>query len=414
MYIGRVSRALAVILIVVGCSGNQAPLRDLDGGPLADDAGGNEGGDDGAPDAGGAEGDLGTIPPQSCGQVIDVNALYAERVGWGATTTGGDPGNVYVVNTLSGGASGTGAQGSLRRALESTQNYWIVFAVDGKINLGSERVNVRSNKTIDGRGKAVTINGELRMSSVQNILVTDVTLSNDPYINDCGQLGDVVIITGPGGASPSDFASRRFWFHHVRFERGGDGLLDLRGATDVTISWSHFREHSKGLLMWRDSNQQPAAGMRVTMHHNFIDQLTVRGPRFHYGKIHYFNNFVYRWYDHGTSCLDGGQCLYQGNVFESRDACTLAQIYSNQCSDPAPCGDDDGGTPAAAVVTDDSDNPGFTRDDANLLLNGAQMAMNGASNVFTNPGYTYPLEVATPAMSVRVRENVGPRTTMCD
>ena len=405
-----------VLALVAACSSSQPSASGDAGGPSPGlDAGEVSG--DGAPevppDGSTATGDTGTVPPQSCGQVIDVDALYAERVGWGGTTTGGDPTNVYVVTTLSGGISGTGARGSLRRALESAEDYWIVFEVDGTITFDPERVNVRSNKTIDGRGRSITLNGELRMASVQNVLVTDVTLTNEAHLNECGQLGDVVVVTGPGGASPSDFAARRFWFHHVRFERGGDGLLDLRGATDVTISWSHFREHSKGLLMWKDSNGAAAPGMRVTMHHNFIDQLTVRGPRFHYGKIHYFNNFVYRWYDHGTSCLDGAQCLYQGNVFEPRAACSLVQIYSGQCADPAPCGDTDGGTPLDAVVTDDGNGPGFTRDDGNLLIGGARITLNDAAAVFTSPGYPATVEAATPALAARVRTHVGPRPLLC-
>lgn len=409
----RVSLVLATTLLACASPRSATPPDDTPP-PGGDDPSDATPLDDGMPETTPDAGvDIGTVPPQSCGQVIDVNALFAERVGWGRTTTGGDPSNVYVVTTLSGGSSGTGNQGSLRRALESNEDFWIVFAVDGTIRLDPERVDVRSNKTIDGRGRTIRIDGSLRMSSVRNILVTDVTLSNEAHLDECGQSGDVVAISGPGGAEPGDYPARRFWFHHVDFQRGGDGLLDLRGATDITISWSHFHDHSKGMLMWKDSDNQASPGMRVTMHHNYLDRMTVRGPRFHYGKLHYFNNYVFHWYDYGAGCMDSAQCLLQRNVFEARDTCAPLAIVLGQCNDPAPCGDADGGSPKTAVVTDDGDAPGFTRDLENLLLNGAQIAVNQSAMVFTDPGYPFAAEAATTELAQRIRDHVGPRTTMC-
>jgi pectate lyase len=412
-------RTAVIALAVLGCKGpdarppdhnpadatvappDDAPVTPVDGEDVPPDAG--------AP----VTPDVHTVPPQTCGTPIDVNALYAERFGWGATATGGDPTRIYTVDTLSGGVAGSGNHGSLRRALESAEPYWIVFAVDGEIELEPEDVDMLGNKTIDGRGRSVTINGALKIEDVQNVIVTDVTLTNDRHLAECGQAGDVVVIRGPGGPDPSDFTARRFWFHHVDFKRGGDGLLDLRGATDVTISWSKFHEHSKGMLMWKETNGLPAGGMRVTMHHNLVDKLTVRGPRFHYGKLHYANNFVHHWYDYGVGCMDAAQCLFQGNVFEARPACTPIQILLGQCQDPAPCGDSDGGTPTTAVVTDDGDARGFTRSDGDLKLGGAALDIHQPNMVFTNPGYPFAVETATQAMADRIRMHAGPRTLLC-
>ncbi len=153
--------------------------------------------------------------------------------------------------------------------------------------------------------------------------------------------------------------------------------------------------------------------MRVTMHHNFIDKLTVRGPRFHYGWLHSFNNFVFEWYDHGASCMDEAQCFFEGNVWQARDRCSLVSIALGQCVDGAPCGDSDGGSPTTALVTDDGDGPGFTKSVGDLLINGAVLDLRQSARVTFDPGYAHVVEVATPALAERVRTHTGPRTTMC-
>ena len=53
------------------------------------------------------------------------------------------------------------------------------------------------------------------------------------------------------------------WLHHVELFNGGDGLLDLRGATEVTLSWSHLHTHKKAMLMAWDNDQREAGGMYV-------------------------------------------------------------------------------------------------------------------------------------------------------
>ncbi len=82
--------------------------------------------------------------------------------------------------------------------------------------------------------------------------------------------------------------------------RGGDGALDLGGASNVTVSCSWLHDHNKGMLMWKDGNNEDSPGMRVSMHHNFFDRLTVRGLRFNYGRINYYNNYVFEWCDYSA------------------------------------------------------------------------------------------------------------------
>jgi hypothetical protein len=88
-----------------------------DDGEAGDGDGDGNGDGDGGGDEGGDEDPCATYP-------YSAQALYDERVGFGRNASGGDPQNVYHVTTLSNDGAG-----SLRRALESSEDYWIVGAV---------------------------------------------------------------------------------------------------------------------------------------------------------------------------------------------------------------------------------------------------------------------------------------------
>lgn len=330
--------------------------------------------------------------------------LLAERAGYGANAQGGDPGNLYHVTTLAGSGPG-----SLRAALESSERYWIVFDVEGTITHPS-RVEVRSYKTIDGRGRDVTINGQLSLRDVRHIIINDVRLTNDQE-GHCTQDGDVLSLRGEGGSSPSSYTTRDVWIHHVELFNGGDGLLDLRGASRVTVSWTHFHTHKKGLLMSRTMSEQPATGMRVTMHHNFFDRLSLRGPQFIYGRIHYFNNYQFHWYEYGAGGLGDAQFASERNIYEARPG----QYCINPCPDPNPCGDSDFFVSKKALVHEWSTNgAGRVRSSGDLLLEGAEVSENDPGSVFDPASeYSYVAEPATAALAARIASDSGPRTEYC-
>jgi hypothetical protein len=259
-----------------------------------------------------APADAGT-PQEDCTRYPFSNAtLLAERVGYGRAATGGDPRRIYRVTTLSGDSTGSGSSGSLRRALESDEPWTIVFDVSGTITHRT-RVNVRANKTVDGRGRDIHLRGELRLANVRNVILSDIRLSND-LEGHCTQAGDVLNLTGSGTTDPAAFTTRDIWLHHVEVFNGGDGLVDIRGGSRVTISWSHFHTHKKGMLFQRDSADRETPGMRVTMHHNWFDRLSYRGPQLLHGRMHYFNNFQYQWMYYGVGSLGGAQLLSEANV----------------------------------------------------------------------------------------------------
>lgn len=332
-------------------------------------------------------------------------ALLAERLGFGALADGGDPGSVYHVTTLADDGAG-----SLRGALESGTPWWIVFDVDGEIVLDSPIV-VESHKTVDGRGSDVTINGSLRFEDTRDVIVTDVRLTNDQE-GHCTQAGDVVTILGSGGTDPAGYTARDLWFHHVELFNGGDGLLDIRGGSRITVSWSHFHTHKKGLLQGETREGEPAPGMHVTYHHNWFDRISLRGPQFLFGKAHYLNNYQYEWYEYGAGSLSGAQLRSEGNVYQARPGTICFPV---SCPDPNPCGDDDYLVSKAALVHDWAGNgAGSTASIGDLALNGAEISVHQPSQVFDPAAYyAYTAEVADTALADRIRAEAGPRTTYC-
>ncbi len=297
-------------------------------------------------------------------------SLLAERVGFGASTTGGDPGRIYRVTTLADDGAG-----SLRRAVESREPYWIVFGVSGTIRLRSD-LRVRSNKTVDGRGRDVTVRGGWRFrNGVENVIVSDLRLTNPDG-------DDVINVWGEGGARPSDFENRDLWFHHLEVFDSNDGLLDIRGGTNVTISWCHFRRSLKALLLWKDSRQQYVAGMRITMHHNFFDRVTRRGPSFHAGLMDYFNNYQKQWYEYGAASYASAQFLSESNIYEARPG-----SFSFE-SDPNPGGDRDLVVSKHGLINDWANRPfGFIKSVNDSALNGAELTEHEPRRVFDRATY---------------------------
>jgi pectate lyase len=350
-------------------------------------------------------------PLEDCGQYpYSAAALLEELEGFGQHTEGGDPDRLYTVTTLDHGDG----PGTLRRALQSAEPYWIVFDVDGTITLDNDEIRVRSRKTVDGRGRDITINGHLRLEDARHVILTDLKLTND-LDGHCTQAGDVVTIEGTAGASPSDFSSRHIWLHHLEIFNGGDGLLDIRGGTDVTVSWSHLHTHKKGLLLRDPEEYQPEqSGMRITMHHDLFDRISLRGPQLVGGRMHYANNHQRRFYEYGAGSLGGARFLSEQNVYEAREGAFC--LFGDDCADPNPCGDQDAAVSKQALVTEWASNGvGYTRSVGDVVRNEAELVENEPGQIDFDPAVDAPvaLEPAGDTLVARLAAGTGPRTRYC-
>jgi pectate lyase len=320
-------------------------------------------------------------------------SLLAERTGFGRGVTGGDPTRIYRVTTLA-----DSGPGSLRAGLETPDRNWVIFDVDGTIVL-RDKIKLQSNKTIDGRTRDVTVKGgTLSIQDHGNIIISDIRVTT--------QSGDAIGIRGNGANDPSAYTSKGFWFHHLELFDSQDGLIDFRGATDITISWCHFHTHQKASLCSYSNTNQETRGMRITAHHNFFERITRRGLEFMYGTCDYSNNLQYRWYEYGCGSFYGAQLLSQANIYEARPGWISFE------RDPSPLGDWDLMVSKLALIVDWDNRPfGYTKSVDDAATNGAKLVQNDPGRVFARASlpYTLAVEKADSALRARIVNGAGPR-----
>lgn len=332
--------------------------------------------------------------------------LLLEREGFGAMTTGGKGGALYRVTTLTGSSVG-----SLPFALERPEPLWIVFDVDGVVKFpSSQPIDMKSNKTIDGRGAEITIDGGINLQDVQNIIITDVTITRTNNVSTCSDSHDILSIRGTGSNDEHTYTTQRIWINHVTLQTGGDALLDVRGGTNITISWSAFKNHVTPMLLWKDLKQQETSSMHITMHHNFFDQLTDRSPQFHFGKLHFYNNYNHHWYDNGVISLDNAQVYSESNIYRARQ-CVMCPPDSTMCSQSQ------SSTPSTYAIRAHLNGSisGQVKSVGDFLLDGAKVEEANSSSVFDpRTHYTYNAQQATETLASYIQNTSGPRgKTIC-
>lgn len=295
-------------------------------------------------------------------------ALLDRRVGFARNVTGGAGGEVCWVENLN-----DDGDGSLRACAEAEGPRWIRFAVSGTIVTDTPRIAVTSHKTIDGRGQNVVLTGSgLGLLEVENVIVHDIRISG---------------ASGPGRDGMSIArGSHDVWIDHVSFDDFTDGLLDITlGATDVTVSWCHFSNHDKVMLIGADVADTGDADIRVTLHHNFFEGTNQRHPRLRYGRVHAFNNLLERWGHYGMASSQNGQLLSENNVFVA-----------------------DGDTRAVVPQAGSDPDQGYVRSSGDLLLGGAEVTEREPGVVFDpRDHYDYTAEAADESLRARIREGAG-------
>jgi pectate lyase len=209
-------------------------------------------------------------------------------IGYGAGATGGTTACAVTTTAASG-------PGSLRSCAEPGGKL-ITFAVSGTIDLSAADIDVASNTTIDGHGQDVTIVGRLDIKSVSNVIIRHLTFT--------GSSEDSIRVLG----------SRTLWFDHLEMYASADGLIDITdGSTDVTVSWSHFRNHDKVSLV---NGVVGGTRARVTYHHNWFDHTGRRYPSAEVADIHGFNNFMDGWVNYAVVASEGTIYISEANVYK--------------------------------------------------------------------------------------------------
>ena len=204
-------------------------------------------------------------------------------------------------------------------------------------------LQVGSNTSLIGVGKTALIkNGSLMLKNAENVILRNLVLEDaydyfpqwDPKDNANGEWNSEY-------DNLTLYSSRRIWVDRCTFSDGArpdhlnrmllgrpmqfhDGLLDIvRGSDLVTVSNSHFRNHDKGMLIGNSDGRTDDAGkLRVTLHHNWFENIKERSPRVRYGRVHVYNNLysatAHADYGFGYAIGIGfqSQVVAQNNAFE--------------------------------------------------------------------------------------------------
>lgn len=417
------SRYLLLVPFLVGCAASaesksstvasdsgvpsETLVADEDtGSPREEDTGPEPAADSAAPDTAAPPADTATPPSEECESYpFAAETLLAEKLGFGASAKGGDPKKVFRVKSLADSGPTT-----LRAALESTEPYWIVFDVEGTILLGEDAIRPKSNKTVDGRGRAIVVDGLIKIGAgTKNLIFSDLTLQYPRGFKTSS--GDTISISGHAGTSADAYDTRDLWFHHLELGRSGDGQIDVRGGTNITISWTHLHSHAKAFLHQKDADNLPSPFMRITYHHNWFEKITRRGPLFYYGQADFFNNWQHHWYEFGASSNSGAQFLSENNIYEARPGTYCIP----GCPDPnSPTGDSDYQVSKEALVSGWAGEPGYIKSVGDLALEGAKITTNNPTKVFDRATfYEAKPEVANAELKARLKALTGPRKTYC-
>ncbi|MBQ8672686.1 MAG: pectate lyase [Bacteroides sp.] len=189
--------------------------------------------------------------------------------GYGKYTTGGRGGRVYVVTNLNDSGSG-----SLREAVEASGPRFVVFAVDGTIELKSPlRIN-NDSITIAGHsapGQGICLKDYPLSINASNVIVRYLRIRvGDHYRHDADALG--------GGR----YGQKNVILDHLSVSWSIDECLSIYKTENLTVQWClvshslHASRHTKGNHgfggIW--------GGYKATFHHNLLANHASRNPRF--------------------------------------------------------------------------------------------------------------------------------------
>lgn len=201
------------------------------------------------------------------------------------------------LNATTGGAGGTTVTvktfADLKKYSESTAAYIII--VEGAIS-GSGSISIKSNKTIQGKGKTAKLTGfSLGMNSVSNIIISDLYITG-----------------GVDGIAARN--THHLWIDHCEVWDCSDGLIDITVASSFcTVSWCKLyyvnqTDHRLACLIGNGGGTAPGdwGNNKVTYHHNwFGSKVDQRQPRLMYGQGHVYNNYY--------TCTGNSYCVGVGS-----------------------------------------------------------------------------------------------------
>jgi pectate lyase len=240
-----------------------------------------------------------------------ISFAHAQQpIGWASEnggTTGGAGGATIIVTSAS------------ELAANAKSASPMIIKISGKITC--DRVDVASNKTIEGEAQGATLNGSLyiygsSVSPKRNICIRNLVIAKES-----GSTEDVVSMQ----------YAQNIWVDHCDISDSRteiDGLCDMTHACNfITVSWTKFSysnaiaAHRLCMLISHDDNNEAEdlGKLKITLHHNWWAQNVIeRMPRMRFCQVHSFNNYFSS--KGNNYCIGAGrkaQVLIESNYFEN-------------------------------------------------------------------------------------------------
>lgn len=243
--------------------------------------------------------------------------LLDELKGHGEDSKGGKNGKIFVVDTTDDSSS----KCSLRKALESSSAYWIVFHKNLKgdtIKL-DKTIKVKSEKTVAGYDSGITIRAPpgtksscdastaLEIEKQSDIIISDVKFdgNTDKWDKD-NECADAIYME----------ASERIVIHRNDFFQWPDSAVEVRIKDgklnkDISITNNHIKNIYQAFVI---------SGDPVTFGENWCENVRKRCVKVFDGKVHSYNNAIEGWGDIAIQNVDeDGQLYSHNNMFDQSD-----------------------------------------------------------------------------------------------
>ena len=271
------------------------------------------------------------------------------------------------------------AVGSLRECAEKDGAMWILFEKSGKYNLYAP-LRIKSNKTIDGRGRNIRIAGMGILTQESSNLIFENLTFTAPAIT--------ARDTSSRRALSIHNKTHHVWVDHCLFEEYPLIELDIkRSSYAVTLSWNRFENAQTGILFGLEPDIVVDSLQTFTLHHNYFANMEARGVLARHGKLHAYNNFFYDVKMAGIECTDSAQCYVESNVFNIENPIAVYRLENED------------GSPDAATR-------GFVYALDNMFSRGGE---NTQDALVFKPEYKVTVDDADAELAVRVRNESGPR-----
>lgn len=190
--------------------------------------------------------------------------------------------------------------------------------------------NASSYVTFEGIGNDAVANGwGVRLKSASNIEV-----NNLGFMNCNSTAGDNV-----GMQQDND----HIWVHNCDLFYGnagsdadqikGDGALDNKTSTYITLSYNHFWDNGKASLL--GLSEGTTSGLYITYHHNWFDHSDSRHPRVRYYSAHIYNNYFDGIAKYGSGSTLGSSLFVEGNYFRNSKHPMLTSLQGTDIWDEA-------------------------------------------------------------------------------